>query len=433
MKFTSILCAPLLALACTAIAPGQTRTDDASRIAPFVNNFTLGVIRVEPAGIDFDALQRWGDDVIKRSKLNADDARTTAEGFDQATQQARKWTGQFTKAGGKAIWVVVTVESFPDDPFFVVVPLEKGSDGPALQKLLGTGQPQNVVQSRGALIVGTNAKAAERARSIMAQPRPELAKALAEAGDAKLRIAIIPSDDARRVIESMVPKLPNGTSSEALTKGMLWAAVTVTPPANVTVHGIIQSESNPAAEAFRNLLGDFTPPAGQEQDRNSGTSLLRALGEIAAHAQVKGDRLTIDLNENQTEAAATHLTYLAWRARTQANRMASATHIRQLLIGMQMYANEHKGEFPDTLEQAAKRAEVPPAVLINPGRPAENPGYVYIKPPDGVKAGSDRVVLYEKYKPTDEGINLGFADGHVEFWPRQTAEKQIEAAKARAK
>ena len=433
MKFASALCALLLAMTCTATARGQARSDDASQIAPFVNNFTLGVIRVEPAGIDFDALERWGDDVIKRSKLNADDARTTAEGFAQATREARKWTEQFSKAGGKAIWVVVTVESFPDDPAFVVVPLEKGSDGPALQKLLGTGQGQNVVQSRGALVLGTNAKAAERVRSIVPQPRPELAKALAEAGDAKLRIALIPSDDARRVIESMVPKLPNGTSSEALTKGMLWAAATVTPPADVTVHGVIQSESNAAAEAFRKLLGDFSPPAGQAKDRTAGTSLLEALGEIAAHAQVKGDRLTIDLNQDQSKDAATHLSYIAWRARIQASRVASATHIRQLLLGMQMYANEHKGEFPETLDQAAKRAEVPAVVLINPGRPAENPGYVYIKPPDGVNAGSDRVVLYEKYKPTDEGINLGFADGHVEFWPRQTAEKQIEAAKARAK
>src|SRR5690349_16892965 len=100
MRLASTLCALLMALACT----GVVKADEASQIAPFVNNFTLGVIRVEPAGIDFDALQRWGDDVIKRSKLNADDARTTAEGFAQAMREARKWTEQFSKAGGKAIW-----------------------------------------------------------------------------------------------------------------------------------------------------------------------------------------------------------------------------------------------------------------------------------------------------------------------------------------
>lgn len=431
MKTTAMLSLVLTFLLSPKVAAQQT-PGDAAQIAAFVNNFTLGVIRVEPAGIDFDALERWGEDVVKQSQMDADDIKMTLEGVQQTTQAARKWTEEFTKVGGKALWVVATVENFPEDPVFVVVPLEKGADGPALQRLLGgkDGHANNhVAQSRGALIFADNSKALDRVRSIMQQPRPELAKALAEAGDAKIHIALIPSDDSRRVIESMVPKLPNGTSSESLTKGMLWAAVTITPPANVTVHGVVQSQNAQTAEEFKQLLTEMASAAQKGSPPEGGESMLQMLANIVSHSQVKDDRVVIDLDEKQASAAATNLSFAVRRARVQANRVHSASNLRQIMMGMFMYANEHKGQFPDTLEQAAKQAELPPAILINPNRPGENPGYVYIKPPDGVKAGADRVVLYEKYKNTDVGINLGYADGHVEFGQLKPAQEEIRKAR----
>ena len=415
----------VVAFLLTAKVTAQEKADDAAQVAPFVNNFTLGVIRVEPAGIDFDALERWGEGVVKQSKMDPDDTRLTLEGLKQQTQTARKWAEEFTKAGGKAVWVIFTVENFPDDPLFVVVPLEKGADGPALRRLLsGTdAKEDSVAQSRGALILAGNPKALDRVRAIMQHPRPELSNALIEAGDTKVRIALIPSDDSRRVIESMVPKLPNGVGSDSLTKGMLWAAVTITPPANVTLHGVVQSESNQAAQDFLKLLRDLG------QASSNGSSPLAMLADLIGHAQVKGDRVSIDLDEHQAEAAATHLSGAVRRARINAGRVRSASNIRQIMMGMFLYANDHKGQFPNTLDEAAKLVEGPPALLINPNRPAENPGYVYIKPPDGVKAGSERVVIYEKYKPGDFGINLGYADGHVEFWQLKPAEEEIRKAR----
>lgn len=421
----------VLAFLLTTKAGAQEKPDDAAAITPFVNNFTLGVIRVEPAGIDYDALQHWGEDVVRQSKLDGDDLRMTLEGVQQSTQAARKWTEQFTKAGGKALWIVFTVENFPDDPIFVVVPLERGADGRALRRLMqndGQGQ-SHVAQSRGALIFTDNPKALDRVRSIMQQPRPELAKALAEAGNAKIRVALIPSDDSRRVIESMVPTLPNGASSESLTKGMLWAAVTITPPANVTVHGVVQSQNAKAAEEFNQLLIEMASAAHNGSHPEGGESMLQMVANIVSHSQVKADRVVVDLDEKQATEAATNLSFAVRRARIQAGRVRSASNMRQMMMGMQMYANEHKGEFPDTLEQAAKQVELPPPNLINPNRPSEKPGYVYIKPPDGVKVGADRVVLYEKYKDGDVGINLGFADGHVEFWQLKPAEEEIRKAR----
>src|SRR6202035_4710877 len=115
----------VLAFLMSGRVAAQEIAGDAAQIAPFVNNFTLGVIRVEPAGIDFDALERWGEEVVKQSKMDADDIKMTLEGVRQTTQASHKWSAEFTKAGGKALWVVATVENFPDDPVFVVVPLKK--------------------------------------------------------------------------------------------------------------------------------------------------------------------------------------------------------------------------------------------------------------------------------------------------------------------
>jgi prepilin-type processing-associated H-X9-DG protein len=55
-------------------------------------------------------------------------------------------------------------------------------------------------------------------------------------------------------------------------------------------------------------------------------------------------------------------------------------------------------------------------VAVNPAATGDDDGYVYIKPPEGSSAPADRLVIYESFDDfPEEGINVGFGDGHVEF------------------
>ena len=89
--------------------------------------------------------------------------------------------------------------------------------------------------------------------------------------------------------------------------------------------------------------------------------------------------------------------------------------MRQLLLACLLWANDHKGEWPDDLAAAAKAAGInTPDLLKNPGKPGT--GYTYVKPPPTQKdpGTSTTVAIYET-EPSPDGRNVGFADGHVEF------------------
>jgi prepilin-type processing-associated H-X9-DG protein len=101
--------------------------------------------------------------------------------------------------------------------------------------------------------------------------------------------------------------------------------------------------------------------------------------------------------------------------------------MRQLLLGIIMDANNHKGEFPRDLPSMIKNQEMSPSVLIDPLDPQQKLGFIYVPPSaDWRSRGKDNVVpiLYEQFP---EGHNVGFSDGHVEwFATRQQVEEQFK-------
>ncbi len=123
------------------------------------------------------------------------------------------------------------------------------------------------------------------------------------------------------------------------------------------------------------------------------------------------------------------------RARDAANRIKSASNIRQILLGSIMFANDNRNKFPDTFGQLIEgKYLIDPAVFVNPQSGSavphgvaadpklaadwanESADYVYVgKGLDARNAKPDRIVVYERPNDLDDGINIGFADGHVEF------------------
>ena len=52
--------------------------------------------------------------------------------------------------------------------------------------------------------------------------------------------------------------------------------------------------------------------------------------------------------------------------------------------------------------------------MINPGQPESKNGYTYLKLKN-IRSSTDFVVLYETYEDWQDGINVGFSNGHVLF------------------
>lgn len=133
------------------------------------------------------------------------------------------------------------------------------------------------------------------------------------------------------------------------------------------------------------------------------------------------------------------------RAREQANRVKSASNLRQIGMGAMLYANEHKGKFPPDLETLYKSEDLNPSVFINPRTTTvppppgdanamarwvqEHGDYVYLGRGKTTATPADAVLGYEKLDEITDGANVLFGDGHVEWFPLPAARELIDKAR----
>jgi hypothetical protein len=430
---TSIVC--LLAWSCLVPPRFASGADNpADEIARFVNEQTLAVARVDVTRADFDAVEQWAQNILAQSKLSEGERKDLSPKLRETLASGKQWAQQFKQAGGRSIWAVFTLETFPQTaPVFFVVPLQRDSDVNALRALFGDDAGKPAPRDRyfdtrriGDALVCVKAEVDKPALDVIgairAQPRPELTKALAEAGDAPLQMLLIPTADARKVVESMVPPMPDGHSITDLTRGLVWAAAGVRFPPDASAHFVVQSESHDAAAALQGLLKATLRTAQEQHGNASGdpvaaramSAVLAAAMRAADQSRVENDRVVVDLNRNDLTTEVADLATALHGARERSARIVSMSHERQLLLGCVMYADQHQGQFPPSLDEAAKQADATGA-LVDPQRPDQRPGYRYVKPAAGTKTPSDRLVLYEAFGQFGDGVSVGFADGHVEW------------------
>ena len=135
------------------------------------------------------------------------------------------------------------------------------------------------------------------------------------------------------------------------------------------------------------------------------------------------------------------------RSSEQANRVKCANNLRQIGLALLQYANANRGRFPPTLATLISDpdGEITSDVLICPSsldsRPAVNtpsgqmakvietePGHMsYVYVGQGLssdKATPETVVAYDNpHNHRDEGVNVLFGDGHVEFLDKARADR----------
>ena len=135
------------------------------------------------------------------------------------------------------------------------------------------------------------------------------------------------------------------------------------------------------------------------------------------------------------------------RAREQANRVKSASNLKQMGLAALMYSNEQKdGSLPPTLGVMVAKEDLTADVFVNPRRNSPHPppgltgdqqsqwveehsDYVWLGKGKKNTATFEEIIAYEKPEGLKDGINILYGDGHVEFQTMARARQQIENAK----
>ncbi len=440
-RFKPIVLIVALLLTSTAARPAE-RTSRAipDGIKDYVNDQTFVVVHVDTTAADPPAIKSFLLNAAKSSSLDKGEADELSTLLRSNLQKMDRWVADFKAAGGREMYALVTTRS-PEkgEAPLLIVPLQKEdgkpADAEAIAGLLRTGDPKSsakqtdsgpraaAVRITDKALLFSESQTLDAYTGLKPSPRPDLAKVLAAIEPGTVQVALVPTDEVRRVAISALPQLPDaigGGSGALITEGVRWAVLSLSLPPHPSLHRLIQTKDAESAKALAELYAKVVKLAQGNADFAPGAALL-----VSLTPKVSGDQLLLDLDANQFSAAVAQFMPAYQKAHRQADRILSMSNIRQIVVGMTIYANENQGKLPDSIDAIIKAGflgdKTNPAyttLFVNPRLPGRTPGYIYIKVADtmpAVKDPSRTVVLYEAFDDWKDGIDVGFADGHVEF------------------
>jgi hypothetical protein len=345
-RFAPLLLPLLLALPAGA---GGDKFDPEARaraLAPYLDEQTLAALRLDLLRPDAEAV------VLKLAEI----AWQPGDPVERKPL-VRQWLADFRRAGGKELYLLFAAGDFFATPLLiaplgeplVVAPLGPGAKGKEITALLTSSKflPRGDYEPIQGAVVGGNLEARARLRTLKPEPRPDLAKAFAAAGDTAAQYLVLPTDDMRRVVEEIMPTLPKeigGGSSTIWTHGVRWAAVGIQGPPRMELRVMVQSKDAEAARRLRAWVGESLYRLAQDKD------VRRTYPEFEKVAAVlkpglEGDRLKLTLTGEQ---AAALLQPLLSESRLTAARQQSLNNLKRIAVALHSYADAHKREFPAT-------------------------------------------------------------------------------------
>lgn len=407
------------------------RTAD-SVLWPFLDSQTLGVIRVDLTEVDLSATRDWVvqsvDELRKANKEVVRAKDDVREQIDKASTSVAK----FRSAGVGRMYIVVSLADLMQNlPPFVVVPLQKDADANAVERALlqynsssgGAPQSEPVARRIGQAVVLGWTPTIERLRA--AAPlalQTDLAGAFDAAGKGQIRIALIPQEGARKMVENLITALPQelgGGSIQIVSRGMQWMSLAIGLPPSPSLRIVVQGTNAAAAGKLNDVINRaITWAAQRKEGPQEALAFTQMLGGLKT--QLHDDRITIDLSGSDVNKLAATIAGQMIEEQNRDSRLLVAKHLRQLSMAVLMYADGHTGQFPKDLGNDLEKelGDNLKELYIDPLRPDQKKPYVYLKLADrlsDVKDAHSAVMIYENHTTWDDGINVAFADGHVEW------------------
>jgi hypothetical protein len=329
-------------VALTLVAPAAAAEDKfdpealAKAVAPFLDDQTFAIGHADLSRVDFD----------KTLALVKELGKFEDKEIEEPATQGKEWLTSFRKAGGKDVFVVVSMADVPNNVPFFVVPMSEKADEEALAKLFAPDPRMKYLVIKKALIVG-NEKTIDRLQDGKPTPRPEVAKAFAAAGDTDAQFVLVPTDDSRKVVEQTYPELPKeigAGATKVYTRGVQWLAIGVNGTPKPSAKLVVQSpDADSAKELHRAVTDVFTVLAKMPADSEVRKNIPNLEAVVKTFMpNLKDDRLTVEVDD---KTLTTVIQPALVKVRESASRIQSSNNLKQLVIAMHSYHDTH-GRFP---------------------------------------------------------------------------------------
>jgi hypothetical protein len=337
-----LVCTFILTLTAPTLAD-EKRFDAEARaktVAPFLDEQTIAVGHVDLTRVDVNAI---AEKLTEFGKLKEED-------IAGPKNVAGDSVAALTKAGARDLYCVVSMAEIIGQPPFVVVPIEGDTDANGIKEALSASKlfAHFKFEKIGSAVVGGTEKTMTRVKNLKPDQRPELAKAFAAAGDTAVQVIFIPTNENRRVIQEIMPKLPaelGGGPITIVTHGALWGAVGANLPPSMSVHATIQSQDAASAQKLHDLAVQFFKVVGEEGPHNQkARDVLPGFDKLVEQLtpKVQEDRLVVTLEEKDLVAT---LKPVVGQLRGRADQQQSMNNLKQMILAMHNYMDVHRS-FP---------------------------------------------------------------------------------------
>ena len=260
-----------------AAAGAPARADD-KLILPFIGEGTFMVGRLDLDRVDAAAFEQYVNktavDMFKPMGLPPAEAKAMSDDVAQGMKEFREGLEAFRAAGGHHVYMLMDSEVLGgNDGPVLVVPLGKDADREKLTELFtrmgGDGSREIPGEVGDALVLATQSQIdglrqrTEAYEAAGGKPapeaeRPDLASAVAAAGDVPFRMAFVPGEQARTMMQENLPSLPQelgGGDPQLITRGIRWATVAFAQKPAVGMTVTLRAADADSAKGLMDLMG----------------------------------------------------------------------------------------------------------------------------------------------------------------------------------
>ena len=311
--------------------------------APLLDQFARAVVYIDLRDADMTALI---------DMLVPEEARPLLPGLP-TVGDLKQTQSTLLNAGIQRVYLVISLADLPWQPWYLLAPCPDSLDPARLLERMPKTEVGPLLRRRGLVartivaadsnhwfFVGTEATH-NRLQKGTLSVRPELT----ELGDVAIGIMLIPTDDDRRVVEELLPALPEplgGGAATVLTRGLQWATIQCSTRPEPLIRVVIQSADAESAEELREVLIRAIVWLNQWPSRTDLTNPAKEPDQVAASLpKPEGKQLIFDLRPSDGSLAAVIALTRRPLARLAIERTANA-QLKQIVIGMHSWLHQHK-------------------------------------------------------------------------------------------